>query len=132
MILEIVKTQVVAAIIVKEDKFLLGKRALTKKSGPGYWSPISGRIELGESEEEAVRREVFEEVNLEVIPVRKITEFDTHDKRARIHWWLVKVINGEPILKNDEHFELGWFSILEMQKLDNIFLEDIELFKTLG
>lgn len=43
------KHQVVAAIIRKGNKFLMGKRALTKKSAPGFWSPICGRIEAIET-----------------------------------------------------------------------------------
>src|SRR5215203_4867212 len=101
------KLQVVAAVITKENKFLLGKRALFKKVAPGYWCPVSGKVEAGESEEEAVRREVFEEVGLDVRAKRKLTTVDTRDKSAVIHWWLAEVLSGEPILKNDEHTELG-------------------------
>lgn len=125
------KVQVVAAVIKKQNKFLLGKRALSKKSAPGYWCPVSGGIEDGETEQEAVKREVFEEVNLVVEPTRKLSSFDTRDKSAVIHWWLVDIISGDPILKNDEHSELGWFSVSEMELLKNVFSEDIDLFKTL-
>ena len=37
------KVQVVAAVICRDNKFLLGKRATHKKSAPGYWSPRSKR-----------------------------------------------------------------------------------------
>lgn len=74
------KTQVVAAIIRREAKFLFGKRALYKKSAPGFWSPISGKIEAGETEAEAVVRECFEEVGLVVRAVTKVTEFDIDNK----------------------------------------------------
>jgi GrpB-like predicted nucleotidyltransferase (UPF0157 family)/8-oxo-dGTP pyrophosphatase MutT (NUDIX family) len=122
------KHQVVAAIISKENKFLMGKRSLTKKSCAGFWSPICGRIESGESENGAVEREVFEEVGLTVKAIQKVAEMDTRDKSALIHWWSVDVIKGEAYLKNDEHSELRWLSIDEMEKLDNIFSEDIEIF----
>jgi mutator protein MutT len=125
------KNQVVAAVIKKENKFLLGKRALSKKSAPGYWCPVSGKIEKGETEEDAVIREVFEEVGLDVKPNRKLDVFDTRDRSALIHWWLVDIISGEPSLKNDEHTELGWFSISEMENLEYVFSEDVELFRTL-
>jgi 8-oxo-dGTP diphosphatase len=125
------KVQVVAAVIRDRNKFLLGKRSLSKKSAPGYWCPVSGKIEIGETEQEAIKREVFEEVNLVVIAKRKLGVFDTRDKSATIHWWLVDVESGVPNLKNDEHSELRWFSISEMEILENVFSEDIELFKTL-
>ena len=125
------KVQVVAAVIKDQNKFLLGKRSLSKKSAPGYWCPVSGKIEIGETEQEAVVREVFEEVNLVVVAKSKLGIFDTRDRSATIHWWLVDVVSGAPSLKNDEHSELGWFAITEMEILENIFSEDIELFKTL-
>lgn len=125
------KVQVVAVVIKDQNKFLLGKRSLSKKSAPGYWCPVSGKIEIGEMEQEAVVREVFEEVNLVVVAKSKLGIFDTRDRSAMIHWWLVDVVSGEPSLKNDEHSELRWFSISEMEILENVFSEDIELFKTL-
>ena len=54
------KVQVVAAVLIKDNKFLLGKRAMYKKSAPGFWCPVSGKIELNETEQQAVVREVFE------------------------------------------------------------------------
>ncbi|MBK7960645.1 MAG: NUDIX domain-containing protein [Bdellovibrionales bacterium] len=125
------KVQVVAVVIKDQNKFLLGKRSLSKKSAPGYWCPVSGKIEIGETEQEAVVREVFEEVNLVVVAKGKLGIFDTRDRSATIHWWLVDVVSGEPSLKNDEHSELRWFSISEMEIFENVFSEDIELFKTL-
>ena len=125
------QVQVVAAVIVKENKYLLGKRAEWKKSAPGYWCPVSGGIEPGETESQAVVREVFEEIGCEAKVLRKITEFNTHDGKGRIHWWLTEIISGEPYLKNDEHSELGWFTVSEMEKLDKVFAEDLELYRSL-
>jgi hypothetical protein len=48
------KVHVVAAVIGRRGRLLLGKRSLSKTSAPGYWTPIVGRIEAGESEEDAV------------------------------------------------------------------------------
>ncbi len=123
--------QVVAAIIRKDNKFLMGKRSLNKKTGAGYWSPICGRIEIGETESAAIEREVFEEVGLKVKARIKVAAFDTRDKSALINWWTVDIIEGEPFLKNDEHSEIRWLSIEEMANLDHVFNEDIELFRRL-
>ncbi len=122
---------VIAAVIRKDNKFLLGKRSLHKKQGAGYWSPISGRIEAGESDQDAVVREVFEEIGIKVRPIKKITEFATHDKLCWIHWWLVDIVEGEAYLKNDEHSELRWVTIEEMRNLSPVFEEDIRLFEKL-
>jgi 8-oxo-dGTP diphosphatase len=127
------KVQVVAAVIQRGSKFLLGKRSLSsKKSAPGCWCPISGKIELGESEAEAVVRECFEEVGLTVKAIRKITEFEIEQGRADLHWWLVEVINGQEFLKNDEHTEIRWFSVEEMKQTTGFFQEDIEVYSKIS
>lgn len=126
----IMKKDVIAAVIRRGEKFLLGKRAPFKKA-PEYWCPICGSIEVGESQEAAVAREVREETGMIVRAVRKVGEFDTHDRSAVIHWWEVEEISGEPKLANDEHTELGWFTPEEMRRLDKVFGEDIDLFAKL-
>ncbi|MCZ6470896.1 MAG: NUDIX hydrolase, partial [Gammaproteobacteria bacterium] len=60
------RKQAVVAIIRKSDKFLLVKRSDYVESAKGYWCPVSGRIENGETQEVALRREVMEEVGLDV------------------------------------------------------------------
>ena len=123
------KTHVVAAIIQNDHKFLLGKRSLQKMSSPGKWSPISGRVEIGESEEEALERECFEEIGLTVKAEKKVFEFDIDDGKTRIHWWTANVISGEAFLKNDEHTELRWFSNGELDQEQNINREDLIAFR---
>jgi 8-oxo-dGTP diphosphatase len=122
--------QAVTIVIKKDNRYLLGKRSLWKVSAPGYWCPVSGKIEVGESEAEAVRREAFEEVGLTVEPLKKLCEMDTRDGSGRLHWWTVKILEGEAFLKNDEHSEIGWFTLEEMALLDPIFHEDLDLIRT--
>jgi 8-oxo-dGTP diphosphatase len=126
----IAKGQAVAAIIRNQDRFLLGRRSLSKPTAAGYWSPISGRMEPGETEEVAIVRECMEEVGVRVAVQRKVTEFDINGGKTRLHWWLVRVISGEPILSNDENTELKWVTVAEMESLNPIFKEDIEVFRS--
>lgn len=126
------KTQVVAAIIKKDSKFLFGKRSLSKKSAPGLWSPISGKIEAGETQEEAIVRECQEEIGLYVQARKKITEFDIDNGKARLHWWIVDIVSGNEFLKNDEHTELRWFSVEEIKNERQIFSQDIAVFLNLS
>jgi 8-oxo-dGTP pyrophosphatase MutT (NUDIX family) len=125
------KTQAIVAIIPKEGKYLLGKRAEWKRSAPGYWCPVTGKVEAGETEPEAVIREVFEEVGLEVEVVAKMVSMDSNDGLVKLHWWMTRIVSGEAYLKNDEHSELGWFTPDEMSQLTPIFQEDLELFLSL-
>lgn len=62
--------EVVAGIIYKDDKFLIAQRNLKKSQG-GLWEFPGGKIEPGETREEALKREIYEEFRAE-IKVRKI------------------------------------------------------------
>ena len=64
--------EVVAAIIYKGDKFLIAQRNLKKSQG-GLWEFPGGKIEPGESREEALKREIFEEFRAE-IKVRRTSD----------------------------------------------------------
>ena len=123
--------QAVMIIIRKDNRFLLGKRSLWKKAAPGYWCPVSGKIEPNESEVEAVCREAMEEVGLRVAPLRKLTEMDTRDGSCRLHWWLVDILEGTAFLKNNEHSELGWFTLEEIKTLTPSFAEDLAILQSL-
>lgn len=122
------KRHVVAAIIERDGRYLFGKRSLHKRSAPGYWCPICGSIEAGEGQAEAVVREVREETGLSVSALDKVGECDTHDGSAVIHWWRVLLLGTEPArMANDEHSELGWFTLDELKRLEPVFLEDVAI-----
>lgn len=123
-----IKIDVVAAIIERQGRFLFGRRSPHKLSAPGYWCPISGRIEPGESQAAAVEREVAEEVGLRVRALQKVAECDTHDGSAVIHWWSCEPLDDAPArLANDEHTELAWCSIGELKELTPVFHEDVRI-----
>jgi 8-oxo-dGTP diphosphatase len=123
---------IVAAVLERDGRFLLGKRSPHKAAG-GYWCPISGRVEAGETQAQAMVREVREETGLAVRAVAKVAECDTHDGLYVMHWWRVSSLDAEPArLENDEHTELGWFSIDEMKRLSPVFLEDVAILERVG
>lgn len=127
------KVDVVAAVIEREGRFLLGKRSAHKANAPGYWCPISGRVEAGESQAEAAVREVCEETGLVVEAVEKVAECDTHDGSAVMHWWRVRPLSPAPArLANDEHSQLAWVTAEEMRRLEPVFLEDVAVFARLA
>jgi 8-oxo-dGTP pyrophosphatase MutT (NUDIX family) len=122
------KVPVVAAIIEQDGRFLLGRRASSKASAPGYWCPVTGAVERGESPAQAVVREVREEVGLVVEALHPVALLDTRDQSARIEWWRVRIVAGEAHLCNDEHTELRWVTLDEMAALEPMFPEDRAMF----
>lgn len=64
----------VGAIIFRRSRILMAQRG--KDPLKGWWSLPGGALELGESLEYAVRREVLEETGLEVEPVKLFEVFE--------------------------------------------------------
>ena len=116
----------VGALFIDEDgKILLGLRAPWKKAWPGHWDTIGGRVEVGESIEEALVREVREEVGVTPTEFRLIAT--VRERQPEIYgdalhhvYAVTKWQGGEPANVCDEHTELKWFSVSEMRLLINI------------
>jgi len=123
------KIDAVVAILQRGGRYLVGKRSLHRPVAPGYWCPISGRLEPGETQADAVVREVWEEVGLRVRASRKVAQCDTHDGTTLLHWWLVELSEDEQEarLANDEHSELRWVTAEELERLEPAFAEDIAI-----
>lgn len=95
------RVNVVHAIIKQGDKFLLGKRSLAKRCGPGYWATIGGSVEAGESLEDGLRRECSEEIGVNVLPLKMI--YTIEEPTAIHHWFEVRIVEGEPFIACDEN-----------------------------
>jgi 8-oxo-dGTP diphosphatase len=122
------KVDAIVAILERGGRYLLGKRSPWKAIAPGYWCPISGRVEPGEAQADALVREVFEEAGLRVRALRKVAECDTHDGSTLLHWWLAELLDEAPAqLMNDEHTELRWLTPEALRTLRPVFEEDIAI-----
>lgn len=97
--------QVVAAVISHGDDLLIGQRPYKKRHG-GLWEFPGGKCEPGESISMAARRELREELGVEVIEVGKV-DLIIHDPDSPYLIIFVPVqIMGEPVCY--EHVELRW------------------------
>ena len=91
----------VAVVIKRNGKFLLIKRA-KKDVAEDYWCPITGAVEQGETQAQAVIREAQEEMGLIVEPVKKVWECYTEDREYLLHWWQVKLLNDTVKINKSE------------------------------
>jgi len=122
-----------ALFIGRDRKVLLGLRAAWKKIWPRHWDTIGGRVEAGESLDEALVREVLEEVGVTPTKFRLIATIRERQPNlygdALHHIYAVtQWRGGEPANVCDEHTELKWFSVSEMRLLINIVDCDYPLY----
>lgn len=96
---------------------------------PGYWSLPSGRIEPGESQPDALTRELREELGAAAIPVAKVWECPTHDGTFLLHWWTVVLRDTELELDADEVAEARWATTEEFLALQPTFEGDRDFFR---
>lgn len=106
----------VVGIIKREQKLLVCERPLGKPYS-GYWEFPGGKIEESETVENALIRELQEELGIKVI--RAQAWFDhTHtypDKTVLLHMWLVTEFSGEPCGKEQQ--KLRWVNSKELVEL---------------
>ena len=109
--------EVVAAIIEKDGLYFCAQRAdkgeLAKK-----WEFPGGKIESGETHEEALVREIKEELSAEIIVEDFIFTVD-HEYNSfylTMHCYHCKVVRGE--LTISEHLASKWASVNEMKNMD--------------
>jgi len=123
--------EVVGAIIRKDDRYLVGQRAAHKSQG-GKWEFMGGKIEPGETPEQALARECREELALE-IDNERIIDSVVHaypDKTIRLTLIACTPKSGsEPVAL--EHQQIRWVNRVEMEMLD-FAAADRELIEQLG
>lgn len=106
-----------------KGKVLLHKRSQNCRDEQGTWDIGGGAVEFGESLEDAVRREIKEELSADVLKLEFLTVFDAHRQHngQPTHWVAVvfaakvdpaNVKNGDP----DRIDELAWFDSTNLPK----------------
>ena len=98
---------VVAAIIKREDCYLLAKRSKDKYMGL-KWEFPGGKVEQNESFKEALSREILEELNVNIEIHKKVAEERYQDEEINIvlHYYLCSLIDNDIVLS--EHEAIEW------------------------
>ena len=106
--------RVLAAVIRKEGRLLVGRRPLHKRHG-GLWEFPGGKLEPNETDLDAARRELREELDVEVTAAGQEL-FAVRDPNSRFQIAFVEVsIQGTPVCR--EHIELRWCAPPELDTL---------------
>lgn len=98
---------VVAAILEKEGKILLAQRP-PHADQPGMWEFAGGKVEAGETQPEALVRELREELGINAEPARYVASHqrEVSGRLIHLHAWHVPSFSGE--LTAHYHSALVW------------------------
>lgn len=111
-----------ALIFNEEGKFFMTLRGPKAKNERGKWEIPGGAVEFGETFEEAIKREVFEEYGIRIIVNELLQICDHIIPDEHQHWvsptYICEIIEGTPTIKEPEKCsDMGWFSVEEAEKL---------------
>ena len=110
-------TAVVAALIWEGDRFLACQRPAHKARGL-LWEFVGGKVEPGESREEALIRECREELDITIAPrdvfLTVIHEYP--DLTVRLTLYNASIVSGTPKLL--EHNDLRWITVQQIDSLE--------------
>lgn len=111
-------------IIRKESEILLGMKK--RGFGEGRWNGFGGKVEEGESIEDAARRELLEESGIRAIDIEKRGilnfSFESDPKILEVHIFLIKNYEDDPV--ETEEMLPQWFSI-ENIPFEQMWTDDI-------
>ncbi|MGO4705154.1 NUDIX hydrolase [Microvirga sp. 2MCAF38] len=118
----------VLAVVIHEDRVLLVRRA--NPPDAGKWGFPGGKIDPGETIEDAAVRELFEETTIRAEAKGAFTALDAFDRdeRGEIRQQFVMIavlcrwISGSPFA-GDDAMEASWFAISELDMLDCVSID---------
>lgn len=110
------RQEITACVFLHKDgKALVAKRAATKKFLPGKWELLGGHIEFGETIEEGLKREIREEIHIEVELDQPYYAF-TYVRDTTIHMieidylGTMQNVSQEIRINPEDHSEYRWIS----------------------
>ena len=115
----------VVAVILRGEQFLVIRRSQHVRAAGMHCFP-GGAIEPGESEEEALRRELSEELALTTQPLRRLWQSVT-PWNVHLAWWLAGIdVQALPIPNPLEVESFHWLNAAEIRALPNLLASNLE------
>ena len=108
---------VVCAIIIYNEKIIAVQRGY-QMNLPLKWEFPGGKIELNETKEQCIKREIREELNIEIILLKQLKPclYNYPNMKIELIPFVAQYLSGEIILK--EHLCYKLLSLAELNNLD--------------
>lgn len=109
--------RVTCAIIMQDEKILAVQRSETMPQ-PLQWEFPGGKIKEGESEEDSLIRELQEELDITIKPLKRLIPNTHHypDKSIELIPFVCEIVEGSIVLH--EHKTMQWLKIEELMNLN--------------
>lgn len=121
----------VVAVIVRGERFLVIRRSQHVRA-PGMYCFPGGGIEPGETEEQAMVRELAEELAVMARPIRRLTESVT-PWQVHLAWWLAEIDAGAELVAQPHEVEsFHWLTAAEIRELPNLLASNVEFLEAWG
>ncbi|MDO8626932.1 MAG: NUDIX domain-containing protein [Candidatus Diapherotrites archaeon] len=122
------------AIIDAEERLLLTKRSQNSGNEKGVWEFPGGKVHFGETLEQAIKREAFEELGVGIEILKVLGCFDHIIPEEKQHWvansFLCKIVSGTPKIMEPEKCDgLKWQKIDEIQNSEISIISRVDLAK---
>ena len=109
--------EVVAALIWDKDKFMICQRPAHKVRAL-FWEFVGGKVENGETKEQALIRECQEEIDV-TLSVGDVFMDVVHEyPDVTVHLTLFNATIAEGIPQKIEHNDIRWITVLEIDDYD--------------
>jgi len=107
------------AVITRADRFLVIRRSASVAAPRAFCFP-GGHVEPGETESEALVRELREELGVLAQPIRRVWQSQTR-WRVELSWWLTEVDPAAALLPNAAEVEsVHWLAPPEILALPEL------------
>ena len=108
-----------SGLIIQNNKVLIGLRSKSDNGG-GLWEFPGGKIEIDESSEEAVIRELNEELDIVVHKPKKVMQYLHRFKNLIYDIHFFEIISFKGSIKNKVHDELKWTDLVNINNYNFI------------
>ncbi len=107
----------VSATIERDGRILIGKRSPEKVFGPGVWELPSGRIEQGETPRSGLKREMKEELGVDIIGAQEYHSYLIQQPplpdEIVVICFACQIPSDQIPIRSKEHVELKWVTPTE-------------------